>query len=262
MMLEQRRRRAPIWLAAAAIALVAVAGGCNDSRSESRDAGGKPPHSSDGPKKAAAGADAEAPQQPAVAAKVGPDGDPPHGDDSPADRGAKLPAVVAPPPGALPEVALTAAHRATCKVLIGDALPTVTLADLDGTAAPLDKLLGERLTVVMFAQHDDPDAVEALSDFGPLVLARYGDRGVRAIAIHVGDAAAEVKSIAGRHRLAFPLLLDADGSALAQVTDDPKGLMPRIFLVDSGGRILWFDIEYSRTTRRDLDRALRSLTRQ
>jgi peroxiredoxin len=93
------------------------------------------------------------------------------------------------------------------------------------------------------------------------MLAPYGDRGVRAVAIHAGDAVAEVKSIAERLQLAFPMLVDADFAAFSQVTDAPRGLMPRMFLVDAGGRILWFDIEYSRTTRRDLDRALRYLTR-
>ncbi len=33
--------------------------------------------------------------------------------------------------------------------------------------------------------------------------------------------------------------------------------MPRTYLVDSQGKILWFDMEYSRSTRRDLRDAIR-----
>jgi hypothetical protein len=32
--------------------------------------------------------------------------------------------------------------------------------------------------------------------------------------------------------------------------------MPRTYLLDPTGKILWFDVEYSRSTRRDLSEAL------
>jgi hypothetical protein len=167
-----------------------------------------------------------------------------------------------PPPGTLPTIALTAAHRATCKVFVGDALPPLNVTDLDGNSVPLDKSYGSRLTLVVFWQHNDADGVEALSDLEQLVVAPYGHRGVRAVAIHAGAANEEVKSLVQQKHIDVPMFVDADGSALAQVSDDVRGLMPRLFLIDSAGRILWFDIEYSRTTRRDLDAALRYLTRQ
>ncbi|MEX2186911.1 MAG: TlpA disulfide reductase family protein [Pirellulales bacterium] len=263
-------------LAMALGATAVVSSGCNDSQSGARDgsAGATPKRESGVSKHPAPAADSVVPPHPAVSAKVGPNGDAtgsPNGESvlpgdhatnaTTGDAGART-AIPTPPPGALPEVALSSAHRATCKLFVGDTLPPLTLADLDGNAAPLDKLLGERLTIVAFWQSDDPDAVDALTDFGPLVLAPYGGRGVRVIAIHVGDATDEVKSLAERNQLAFPVLVDAGGAAFSQISDDPRGLMPRIFLVDATGRVLWFDIEYSRTTRRDLDRALRYLTRE
>ena len=55
----------------------------------------------------------------------------------------------------------------------------------------------------------------------------------------------------------FPTLLDADGKAFAQIGSEK---MPRTFLLDPQGKILWFDIEYSLSTRRELHQALRSVT--
>jgi peroxiredoxin len=242
--------------------------GCNNSQSGSGDAGGSGKTQTPAKKPGDGGlADkSESTEHSAASTNADPNAESPpndesHPNDTADETGDKPVEIAPPPPGAFPDIALSAAHRSTCKLFIGDQLRLPALADLDGSAVELEKLFGARATVVMFWQHDDPDAVEALTDFGPLMLAPYGDRGVRAVAIHAGDAVAEVKSIAERLQLAFPMLVDADFAAFSQVTDAPRGLMPRMFLVDAGGRILWFDIEYSRTTRRDLDRALRYLTR-
>lgn len=261
-------------LATAALVVAILAAGCNDrqsdvSRGEAGPAGAAKNDSVD-PKPAPPQPQTDSPQHPAVSTQVDPDDEPSppsdhapaaneHSDNEHSDN--KQPAPIAPPPpGSLPDVALSSAHRATCKLFIGDQLPLATLADLDSNATPLETLLGRRATVVMFWQHDDPDGVEAITDLQPLVLSRYGEHNVRVVAIHAGDTVAEVKSIAEQHQLKFPMLIDADFAAFSQITDAPHGLMPRVFLVDSAGRILWFDIEYSRTTRRDLDRALRALT--
>ena len=51
-----------------------------------------------------------------------------------------------------------------------------------------------------------------------------------------------------------PVLLDPEGDLLAKVS---TGRLPRTYLVDEKGKILWFDMEYSNTTRRDLRDAIR-----
>jgi hypothetical protein len=53
----------------------------------------------------------------------------------------------------------------------------------------------------------------------------------------------------------FPCLLDQKGAYFAQVAKDTR--MPRIFLLDAAGKVLWFDVEYSRFSRRDLNRSIR-----
>jgi hypothetical protein len=51
-------------------------------------------------------------------------------------------------------------------------------------------------------------------------------------------------------------LLDAEGRAFAEVGSEK---LPRTYLVDAQGKILWFDIEYSLSTRRELHQALRAV---
>jgi hypothetical protein len=51
-------------------------------------------------------------------------------------------------------------------------------------------------------------------------------------------------------------LLDADGKVFAEVGSEK---LPRVYLVGSQGDILWFDIEYSHATRRELNQSLRAV---
>ncbi len=279
MLIKCRNHIASCWL----IASVALFAGCNQNPTDAKNAAGKPtkPAQAEPPKPAATTDQPDTPAHPAVASKVdGQETDP--AIEAPAEQttpdavapdavdpvapppgvGNKPIAIPALPPGALPEVALSAAHRATCKVVIGDTLPTLVLADLKGGTVSLEKSFGQRVTVVAFLQGDDTETLEVLSDLGPLVSNPYGNRGVRAVAIHVGEPTEAAKDFAAQNENGFATLIDADGAALSQITDNPQGLMPRIFIVDATGKVLWFDIEYSRTTRRDLDRALRYLTRK
>ena len=50
------------------------------------------------------------------------------------------------------------------------------------------------------------------------------------------------------------MLLDSEGEALAKVA---TRRLPRTYLLDKKGKILWFDMEYSASTRRDLRDAIR-----
>ena len=55
----------------------------------------------------------------------------------------------------------------------------------------------------------------------------------------------------------FTTLVDADGKAFAEVG---KEKMPRTFVLDADGKIVWFDISYTLATRRELHDSLRVLT--
>lgn len=153
----------------------------------------------------------------------------------------------------MPEIKLSDAHAATCLVKQGQPLPPLNLADLDGERRPWSELLGRRLTVVFFWSSDNPYSLPVLADMGPDVLEAFGPRGVNVVGINVRDATETAGRLAREARAGFPVLLDADGDYFAGVSSGP---VPRLYLVDASGKVLWFDIEYSRDTRRLLHQAI------
>jgi peroxiredoxin len=155
----------------------------------------------------------------------------------------------------MPDVLLTEAHAAACRVKVGDTIPDVSLPDLTGREQTLSKLLGEKLTVVVFWTGSHAYAVQELGDLGPDIVAPYGSLGVKVVAINEQDTPEAAKQMAEKAAANFPILIDAQGAALAAVGTQK---LPRTYLLDSAGKILWFDIEYSRSTRRELQRAIRS----
>ena len=153
----------------------------------------------------------------------------------------------------MPQVALTEAHAKTCLVRVGDQLPNFELADLKGEKHPLGELMGAKLTVVFFWTGKLPTALTELADMQSKFQTRFGNDGVAIVGINSGDdpqLAAELVEQAGAK---FTNLSDRDRAAFAQVAAEK---MPRTYLVDPAGKILWFDIEYSRSTRRDLASAI------
>ena len=157
-------------------------------------------------------------------------------------------------PAKIPPVALSKAHAALCKVIVGDTMPEITLSPLAGGApVTLSSLFGEKATVVVFWSPDRRMAREQLADLGPDVVAPFGESGVAVVGIAVGAPAAMLKAA----KREFPNLLDADGKAFAEVGSEK---LPRTYLLDPQGEILWFDIEYSLGTRRELHQALRAIT--
>ncbi len=154
----------------------------------------------------------------------------------------------------MPKVHLTQALSEKCRVQVGDSLPEVQLADLAGKEQSLSKLLGEKLTVVVFWNGQRASALEELADLGPLVLDRFGRDGVAVVAINSGDEPQLASELVAQAKAQCVNLTDRDGQALAQFTALKA---PHTYLVDASGKVLWFDVEYSRTTRRDLGQAIR-----
>lgn len=157
-------------------------------------------------------------------------------------------------PADVPTVALSEGHRALCKVLVGDKLPAMTLATPNGDKQAIAKLFGKQATVVVFY---DAAAAEKgwmtktlLADLAPDVAKPYGKQGVATVAVSVGGPA---PASVGEGVLS---LVDPNGEALATVG---KGRMPRVYVVDAKGKIVWLDIEYSHATRRELRETLDTL---
>ena len=72
--------------------------------------------------------------------------------------------------------------------------------------------------------------------------------------IALDSEAATARATTDKAGAKFSMLHDADGKAFAAVGKDK---LPRVYLVDPQGKVLWFDLEYSLTTRRELQQALR-----
>jgi peroxiredoxin len=155
---------------------------------------------------------------------------------------------------AMPRVLMSVGQAATCRVKVGDALPPFELHDLSGQTHTLADLQGSKLTLVLLWSEKLLFAHEALEDMATLVFKPYHEQGLQIIAIDVGDAPETIGAAAKRASELFPVLLDPQKEYFDQVA---TAKLPRLYLLDAGGKILWFDIEYGRTTRRELQQAIR-----
>jgi peroxiredoxin len=159
-----------------------------------------------------------------------------------------------PPAPKMPEVKLPEQLLKTCLVKEGVSMPEAELADLEGKRIAIPSLLGKKLTVVLFWNSDNLYSTQALEYLQSDVAKPFGDQGLRVVGIDVKDppeSARKAVEVAGAK---FVNLLDPDGAYFAKVATEK---IPRVYLLDAAGKILWFDIEYSTSTGRDLERAIR-----
>lgn len=156
-------------------------------------------------------------------------------------------------PATIPPVLLTVGHEALCTVGVGDTMPEIELQALGGRRTTLADLYGRKATVVVFWKGDRRMARTELADLGPDVVEPFKSDGVAVVGIAVGESSGRARSAVRQARASFPNLLDTDGTAFALVGSEK---LPRTYLLDADGKILWFDIEYSLSTRRELAQAL------
>ena len=144
----------------------------------------------------------------------------------------------------------------TCLVKVGDVLPDATLPNLVGKKLRLRDLYGPKLTIVFFWNAEGPYGIEELQDMCGLCEPFFG-KGLQVVGVESGDSAVPSPKNADAAAFLFPILLDADGALLAKVA---RERLPRTYLLDASGKILWFDMEYSRSTRVDLIQAMKAVT--
>lgn len=164
---------------------------------------------------------------------------------------------VAAAPHEYPPVLLSEQHAELCRVRVGDGMPAIELPVANGSRTQLSELVGERGTVLVFWSPDRWMARAALSDLAGLIAAKRLPAGVNVVGVAVGQPAAAVKQHVANAKAEFPQLLDEQGEALAKVG---TVALPRIYVLDASGKIVWFDIEYSEATRRELRQSLAVLT--
>lgn len=174
----------------------------------------------------------------------------------PAEKPRRAPAAPLPPPTGIPKVELADMDAKMCLVKVGDVLPDAELPDLAGKKQQLRDLYGPRLTIVFFWSAEGPYGVEELQDMANGLCDSFADKGLRVIGVDCGDSAAVATENASAAAATFPILLDDDGALLAKVA---RARLPRSYLLDASGRILWFDMEYSRSTQHDLIQAMEAV---
>lgn len=161
-------------------------------------------------------------------------------------------------PAKIPGVLLSMRELGLCKVRVGDKLPAIELPKADGGGnANLGDLFGKRATVVVFWKGDRRMAREQLADLGPDVIEPFGKEGVSVVGVAVQESPETTNQALSAAKAKFTNLVDADGNAFKQVGRDN---LPRTFVLDSEGKVVWFDIAYSLATRRELNSTLRALT--
>ena len=173
-----------------------------------------------------------------------------------------LPAVASAQDGKIPTVYLSTEHSALCRVRVGDAFPLESLPNLQGEEQQLAKLRGTRATVILVWHPDLYMSRAALADLQTDVAEKFPREEVALWGIAVKSEPAEVERLAAESNAEFPQLLDADGAAFRQL-----GMvkLPRLYVIDEStedapGKIVWFDLEYSESTRRELRWTLEALT--
>jgi peroxiredoxin len=160
-------------------------------------------------------------------------------------------------PSAMPKVVMSKGDEAACKIKVGDAMPQIELPKLGSDSkTKLADLLGKKATVVVFWKGDRRMGQQQLADLGKDVVQPFGKEGVSVVGVAVDQSAREAQQALKKAGATFTNLNDADGKAFALMG---TGRFPRTYVLDPSGKIVWFDIEYSMATRRELHQALRTL---
>jgi peroxiredoxin len=161
-------------------------------------------------------------------------------------------------PATVPAVELSKEHEALCKVKVGDSLPAVELPKIGGGSAKLNDLHGKGATVVVFWKGDRQMALDELADLGPDVVKEFGPKGVEVVGVAVTEPEADAQAAIEKSAASFTQLLDADGKAFEQVGAKK---FPWTLVLDADGKVIYFDLEYSLATRRELKQALLATVR-
>jgi len=161
----------------------------------------------------------------------------------------------------IPSVVMAEVDRAQCKLFVGDVVPTAALPNLENQETDVKGLLGSKGTVLVFFSAGDGQrerllASNLLGDLQEDIAKAHGSSGISVIAIHVGDDKGQLAALVKDAQVEFPVLIDRDGKYYSQFASHAP---PALYLLDSAGKILWLDIEYSRATRENLKQAVAAL---
>jgi len=163
---------------------------------------------------------------------------------------------------AIPEIAVSEEERAEFLVQLGDALPEAELPDLDDHRQPLSEYYGKKATVVCFwdngnTKESRQEATGALQQLHGAFSGPTLKKVVHVITVNEGDdpraVRAQLDDAGMKPTKEFAAFSDAEGTLLAKVA---TGGLPRVYLLDADGKIVWFGHGLSKEDRRDLRQAV------
>ena len=158
----------------------------------------------------------------------------------------------------VPPVLLSTIHSQWCSRLAGDQFPELTLPQIrQAGQVELSSLYGKQATLVVMWTEDRWMSQMALEDVQRLVAGQHNPADVAVVGIAIDTPKGDAQRIVAATGSLFPHLLDTEGTALAEVG---SVALPRLYVLDPAGKILWFDIEYSESTRRELLRTVAIVT--
>ena len=161
-------------------------------------------------------------------------------------------------PPSIPQVLLAKSHAKLCTVNVGESFPLASLPRLGGDTEDLGKFLGKPANVVLLWTADPWMSRTALIDLENDIVRNADLKGVGVVGIAVGQSSQQSRQSVQDLKLSFPQLLDTQGEFFSKVG---SVALPRIFVLDAEGKVVWFDIEYSEGTRRELLQTLAVLTK-
>ena len=95
-------------------------------------------------------------------------------------------------------------------------------------------------------------------ELGVVVDHSAGKSGVKVVGIAVEETPATARDTIKKTAANFPQLLDEAGEAFSKVGAER---LPWTLVLDPSGKVVWFDLEYSLATRRELQQTLLALER-
>lgn len=152
-----------------------------------------------------------------------------------------------------PTVHLTTRHAESCLVQLGKPFPVLNVSDLNGDRQSTAQLYGDQLTLVVFWEANKVFAREQYTRLQTEVGNIFPESAVKIIPIKVWGTSKELDEIDVSPSVQASCLFDPAGEAFAQVATSKT---PRSYLLDKNGIVVWFDLEYSETTRRQLRNAI------
>lgn len=166
----------------------------------------------------------------------------------------------------MPTVKLPEKFAKTCLVKVDDTMPDVTLNDLRDQPVLLSSLAGEKLTVVYFWKVNLPPEPgkppypnSKLSQLQTYIFEPYSPKGVNVVAINEDDPPRQAADAFYKEKATYPCLLDPRGKYFAKIATQD---VPRVYLLDPTGKILWFDVQFSSSSLEDLDQAIQSVVEE